>query len=186
MSDAESSDPYREFEIFPWAYSLGRTFLYDRDHYVYFIKYYGIPQLYELKKFYKENTGGKSLVEDLRNHLNQCWGELVAMFGLKRNDDGPYMYLHLKKSLVGEDSKVIHNIMQDLIQFFDIELRPHIFPRLMRITLNQLEDRRYMAKALCEYQARHGKEKTQTVIDLLFDTLHLGRRTDSLWNWLDD
>lgn len=159
-----------------WSYSETCCFGFDDSIKEYHIHYYG-GNLDYLNKVYRENTGRKSLLADLAEHLQQKWGDLLKTVDVDydRGEGEAYLWFHVENRHLPQDKKEKHKKISDIVKelkdFFDTEVQRSVFPKLLRIVMRRLEWSKYMANALCEYQAKHGKEATQTAIHLLFDTL---------------
>lgn len=129
---------------------------------------------------YYDNTG-KYLWAEVKKFMTTNWKSEIHEIGIDHSDESMSEFIWIHISLDTE-KKMIIQIVNRLNTFFDNEIRKHLVPKLVTIICNGFKSsERFLAESLCEYQEKHGKERTKEWIEIYFRDI----KTSQLYGRLD-
>lgn len=129
---------------------------------------------------YYDNTG-RYLWDDIIVFLKGMWGKEIHDMDIDNYDKRKtYIWIHVTFNPDPTDV-LIRAIIYSLEKFFENEIRPKLVPKLVTIVANYLNSsQRFFAESICEYQEKHGKERTLQCIDVYIRDIKSNLVEDSI------
>ncbi len=122
-------------------------------------------------QFYFNNTGN-DLWREIQKYVKKKWN--ITNMGLDSDwKNANYLWIHVPDDPnIPSENRIINHIITDLNDNYSKELQSHFVPKLM-CTINKKfsSDEQYFAKAICEYQDKHGKEQTELALYVYFNDI---------------